>query len=162
MKTIIGKFLGIRSMGLMVAFSLVPIIAGISEHISAAEDADDTHDCLAFVKIYSDPPGARIYGSDGSDWGQTSENGAVGLWFGHGWNEDPYGRWGDCPTDVRATLTAKKRGYKATEHTFPLKYRDWRRYCFQQNFHCSWDEFKQEVKSKYSSSLTIVLDSDEP
>ncbi len=83
--------------------------------------------------FYSDPPGAHLYGENGEYWGQTSEDEPVRRVF--------YGTAGDSRN---YTVTAKKRGYKTTHHSWWLKYR----YASQ-----------TEAESNYEK-MVILLDSE--
>jgi len=59
------------------------------------------------ILVYSDPPGAHVYYSNGDYWGQTDENKPV-SWVV--WNYPGGGR------RVFVALTLKKRGYKPTHY----------------------------------------------
>ena len=55
--------------------------------------------------IYTDPPGAHVYGEDGSYWGKTSDNSPVKRRFTN--HSEP---------KIKHTITVKKRGYRTTKH----------------------------------------------
>lgn len=92
-------------------------------------------DCWHDVIIRSDPPGARVYGEDGKDWGEsTSENGV--------WREFAYySRNWDCSDTRKYTVTLRKRGYKPTNHTYTQHY-----------------FITQENAQQNTEDLTVVLD----
>jgi len=62
-------------------------------------------------EIYSDPPGAHVYASDGQYWGQTEESEPVRRVFSHKW------------ASSSETISLKKRGYKTTEYSWPQYFR---------------------------------------
>lgn len=60
--------------------------------------------------FYSDPPGAHVYGQDGTYWGQTSESEPIRMDF--------------CGTDnAYYTVTVKKRGYKTVTQGWWIQYK---------------------------------------
>ncbi len=91
--------------------------------------------CYVELHIYSDPPGARVYGSNGSDWGLTSLGRPVK-------GEAHVGEGGRYTVH----LLLKKHGYKATNHNVTIKYED--DDCYE-----DIDEAKQHPRK-----ITVVLD----
>ncbi len=89
----------------------------------------------AAVKIQTDPPGAHVYGQDGTYWGKTKE-GSSGYVYRIFYKDVEIG-YSD-----RYTITARKRGYKITKHTFPLRYHFWER----------------DYAEEHADELVIVLD----
>lgn len=73
-------------------------------------------DCWHNLIIHSDPPGARVYGEDGKDWGETTDDSGVRHEFVY------YSRNWDCSSTPKYTVTLKKRGYKPTSHTYTQHY----------------------------------------
>ena len=73
------------------------------------EDGTLTTKTHVAYDIYSDPPGAHVYGDDGAYWGKTSEDSPLTRWWS-GWKEKPF----------KYTITLKKRGYKQTKHTWTI------------------------------------------
>jgi len=61
--------------------------------------------------IYSDPPGAHVYASNGQYWGQTEESEPVRWVFSYKW------------PSYHRTISLKKRGYKTTEYSWTLYYK---------------------------------------
>jgi hypothetical protein len=84
------------------------------------------------VVVYSDPPGAHVYGDDGRYWGQTERTQPVVREFTGSGGQ----RWGH----YRVTL--KKRGYKTTSHTW-----SW-----------PWRHPTKEAAYRHKQKLVVVLD----
>lgn len=110
--------------------------------------------CCVIVHIQSDPPGARVYGQDGDDWGVTAENYAVTRYF---WKS------GDCDEWEKTTITLKKRGYKPTRHTFLLRYKELPIHGSPQqitpNFR-SFEDMYRDQRDAGSMNITVILDSE--
>jgi hypothetical protein len=92
-------------------------------------------DCWHDVIIRSDPPGARVYGEDGRDWGETTNERGVSREFTY------YSRDWDCSATRKYTVTLKKRGYKPTSHTYTQHY-----------------YITHETAEEHTEDLTIIVD----
>ena len=130
----------IAALSLWLPVSVVPAeeCSGCCMFIDRNDGICHSNRFCGYIDIYSDPPGAEVYGEDGNDWGKTKANESVVRCFG---KEDsvpyPY------------TITLKKLGYKTTAHTFTIRYVP---ICFS-NGACSADAAKGS-----RSKLTVVLD----
>lgn len=84
------------------------------------------HKSWSYLEVLSDPPGAYVYGSDGSYWGKTEEDVPVVryLWEDLCWYPSKrLWQWSynDSPGGSNYyTITLKKRGYKATTQKFSV------------------------------------------
>jgi hypothetical protein len=88
----------------------VPLICALSG-LALARERNYCFWCCALLKIYSDPPGARVYDEDGDDWGLTSRNRPVDVFLSHGVSRD--GGWCD---KWPYKITVKDRQHGATDH----------------------------------------------
>src|SRR5579859_3074476 len=87
-------------------FCLVPFICGFSD-VAVARDYCSS--CCALLRVYSDPPGGRVYDEDGDDWGVTTESQPVDVFLSHSYENG-------CETKWPYKITVQDRQHGATTH----------------------------------------------
>ena len=80
------------------------------------------HQACHQLTIWSQPPGAYVYGPDNAFWGVTDKSQPLRRTLIHELYWDPHDEtWAPVYTySLSLTITLKKPGYKVTKHTFPF------------------------------------------